>query len=192
STAKFAVAPATETGPGTLYVIANGVASTGVEVTVGTGFPLSLSESGSGTVTSAPAGIDCPGTCDANFAARTRVTLTAAPAAGWRFSGWGGACAGIGACKVTVNAAKSVAATFTQFFGLTVSKSGRGRVTSRPAGIACGKNCSADFAAATTVALRASAAAGWHFAGWGGACSGTARCRVSLEAAAGVTALFEK
>ncbi|HEV2302062.1 MAG TPA: hypothetical protein VGR91_10880, partial [Stellaceae bacterium] len=53
STAKFAVAPATETGPGILYVIANGVASTGVEVTVGTGFPLSLSESGSGTVTSA-------------------------------------------------------------------------------------------------------------------------------------------
>jgi Divergent InlB B-repeat domain len=50
--------------------------------------------SGSGSVLSNPAGINCGSTCSANFAAGTTVTLTATPAAGQLFSSWSGACAG--------------------------------------------------------------------------------------------------
>jgi subtilisin family serine protease len=75
---------------------------------------------------------------------------------------------------------------------LTVSKAGpgSGTVTSSPAGINCGSSCSAGFAAGTDVTLTASAAAGSTFAGWGGACSGTGICVVSMTTARSVTATF--
>ena len=56
---------------------------------------------GRGTVRSAPVGITCPGACRATFAG-SQVRLTARPAAGWKFSGWGGACTGKGACTLTL------------------------------------------------------------------------------------------
>ena len=67
---------------------------------------------GSGTVTSAPAGIACGATCAADFDSGTSVTLSAGPVAGATFAGWSGACAGTGACTVTMDAARSVTATF--------------------------------------------------------------------------------
>ncbi len=61
-------------------------------------------------------------------------------------------------------------------FTLAVTKAGTGSgtVTSSPAGISCGSTCSADFASGTSVTLTARRASGSTFAGWGGACSGTA------------------
>jgi hypothetical protein len=41
------------------------------------------------------------------------VTLTATPAAGSSFTGWGGACSGTGKCTLTMNSDKSVTAQFT-------------------------------------------------------------------------------
>ncbi len=78
-------------------------------------FALSVIKSGngSGTVTSAPTGINCGATCSASFTSGTAVSLTAAPAAGSTFTGWSGSCAGIGACNVTMSAAGAVTATFT-------------------------------------------------------------------------------
>lgn len=55
---------------------------------------VSKTGAGTGTVTSTPAGIDCGPTCAAPFTAGAPVTLTAAPAAGSFFAGWGGDCAG--------------------------------------------------------------------------------------------------
>jgi len=69
--------------------------------------------SGSGTVTSSPAGINCGATCTAGFPAGTVVTLTATEAAGSTFSGWSGACTNAaGSCSVTMSASESVTATF--------------------------------------------------------------------------------
>ncbi len=58
---------------------------------------------GSGTVTSSPAGINCGSTCRAQFTQGTVVTLTASPTAGSTFTGWsGGGCSGTGTCQVTL------------------------------------------------------------------------------------------
>jgi len=70
------------------------------------------SGSGSGTVTSTPAGINCGSTCSAGFASGASVTLTAAAAGGSTFAGWSGSCSGSGTCTVSMTAARSVTATF--------------------------------------------------------------------------------
>jgi hypothetical protein len=67
---------------------------------------------GSGTVTSSPAGIDCGIDCAEDYVEGTAVTLTPAPAIGSDFVGWSGACTGAGSCVVTMDAAKAVTATF--------------------------------------------------------------------------------
>lgn len=59
---------------------------------------------GSGTVTSLPAGINCPGDCDEIFDHGTAVTLTAAVDAGTVFDGWvGGGCSGTNDCDLTMD-----------------------------------------------------------------------------------------
>jgi hypothetical protein len=55
-----------------------------------------LQGTGSGTVTSSPTGISCPGTCSAHFAAGSHVALTETPASGDTFGGWGQLCASSG------------------------------------------------------------------------------------------------
>ena len=71
---------------------------------------------GGGRVTSAPAGISCPGKCAAAFAAGSRVVLTPTPKGGSRFLRWGGDCTGARACRVRVSGLAAVAA---QFVGAT-------------------------------------------------------------------------
>jgi Divergent InlB B-repeat domain len=161
-------------------------------------FPLAVLKAGpgQGTVTSAPAGINCGTTCAANYTGGTVVTLTAVAAAGSTFGGWsGGGCSGTGTCMVTMNAAQTVTATFnTQTFQLTVTVTGpsqAGGVGSSPGGISCPTTCSASFASGTQVTLTAVAAQGFVFQGWNGAgCSGTGTCVVTMSQAQSVTATF--
>jgi hypothetical protein len=75
-------------------------------------YVLGVSRTGSGTVTSSPAGISCGATCSAGFNEGSVVSLTAVPAAGSAFSGWSGACSGSGACSVTMSQARNVTANF--------------------------------------------------------------------------------
>jgi Divergent InlB B-repeat domain/IPTL-CTERM motif len=69
---------------------------------------------GQGTVTSAPAGINCGATCTAPFTSGSSVTLTAVPLAGYTFTGWsGGGCSGTGTCVINpILADTAVTATF--------------------------------------------------------------------------------
>jgi hypothetical protein len=91
------------------------------------------SGTGTGTVTTSPTGT--------NFAAGTVVTLTVAANASSTFTGWSGACSGTATtCQVTMNANKSVGATFVlrsytinasvSRTGGTISPSGSVNVTS--------------------------------------------------------------
>jgi hypothetical protein len=75
---------------------------------------LTVSKQGSGTgrITSIPAGIDCGETCQATFETGAAVTLTATPDSSSTFSGWSGNCSGTGACQLTMDQARSVSATF--------------------------------------------------------------------------------
>ena len=76
-------------------------------------FKLVVKTAGSGSVTSSPAAIDCGANCSAKVASGTRLTLTAAPAAGQKFTGWGGSCSGtLPTCTVTVNKDTQVQANF--------------------------------------------------------------------------------
>ena len=72
---------------------------------------------------------------------------------------------------------------------LIESTSGRGRVTSVPAGLSCPGTCKRLFAAAP-VRLVAKPATGWRFAGWSGSCRGAGAC--SATGAAAVRARFAK
>src|SRR5208282_1956169 len=153
---------------------------------------------GTGTVTSNPAGINCGSTCSASFTAGTQVTLTATATANSSFAGWtGGGCSGTAStCTVTLNSSQQVTATFTAqaapvALTVTLAGTGTGTVTSNPVGISCQPTCSANFPANTQVTLTATAAAGSRFAGWGGVCSGAnSTCQLTLTVAASVTATF--
>ncbi|HBG05183.1 MAG: hypothetical protein A2075_02655 [Geobacteraceae bacterium GWC2_58_44] len=72
--------------------------------------------SGSGNVNSVPSGIACvtgsSAGCSAGFSGGSKITLTPAASSGSVFGGWSGACTGAGSCQVTMDAAKSVSASF--------------------------------------------------------------------------------
>jgi uncharacterized repeat protein (TIGR02543 family) len=113
---------------------------------------------------------------------------------GWTFTGWsGGGCSGIAPCTVTMTANTTVTANFSQiFYLLTVSKTGNGSgtVTSTPAGINCGVDCSESYTYNTLVTLNPLAASGSTFTGWSGACLGIGACQVTMSEARSVTARF--
>lgn len=181
---------------GLLVVAACGGGGGGGSTVPPVGNTLAVSVSGDGSVVSLPAGIDCGATCSTRFDPASSVTLTATPATGRAFTGWGGDCAGTSrTCTVTMQAARTVTAAFNQpppaSFVLGVSVSGSGTVGSQPAGIDCGSACSASFAADTSVVLSATPATGQVFTGWGGACAGAGTaCTVTMTQARSVSASF--
>ena len=184
------------TGTGTCVVTTN--TAVGVVATfTRTLYTLTVARAGNGTgtITSTPAGITCGTDCTEDYVTATMVTLTAAPAAGSSFTGWsGGGCTGVGACSVTLAAATTVTATFTltqHTLVVTRAGAGTGTVTSSPAGITCGADCSEVYNYGTVVTLTAAAASGSAFAGWSGAgCSGTGTCVTTITAATSATATF--
>ena len=77
-------------------------------------------------------------------------------------------------------------------YALAVTKggTGSGTITSSPTGINCGAACGATFNTDTAVTLTAAPGSGATFTGWGGACTGTGTCIVTMSAAQSVTATF--
>jgi hypothetical protein len=155
---------------------------------------LSVSVTGNGGVTSDIGRIVCPPDCSFGYHSGDLVTLTPHPANGSTFVSWGGACSGSGSCTVTMDQARSVTALFmsaTQPLSIVKQGGGSGTVTSSPAGIDCGSDCSGTYVTGSFVVLTAAPDSGSNFAGWDGAgCSGTGTCTVAMTAAQSVTATF--
>lgn len=177
---------------------------------------LLVSKVGNGNVESADRLVACGNKCTQPYEANALVTLSVKPGSDSTFGGWSGACAGTqSTCTVTINGQVNVGATFalvprsgggggstgggggtsTQY-SLQVGRSNPGTVTATPTGdkaINCGKDCSAKYAAGTSVTLTAVPPAGAAFVGWGGACSGTdPQCVLTMNGAKSVQANFSK
>jgi hypothetical protein len=89
---------------------------------------------------------------------------------------------------------QAVTATFTALHTLNVSRmgSGKGTVTSNPAGIACPTACSAVFDQSAPLMVKAKATSGSAFAGWSGAgCSRAGSCVERLGSDQTLKARFE-
>ena len=158
-------------------------------------FTVTVQKEGSGTVTSSPPGIDCGATCSGQFEGGTTVSLNAAAAPGFVFTGWTGDCSGTAACTVTGNAtvtARFIGAVNTSRLTVIKAGTGTGTVSSDPSGISCGTACAADFLTGSAVTLTATPDGGSTFAGWsGGGCSGAAStCIVVMNGNQTVTATF--
>ncbi len=159
---------------------------------------VAVTKIGSGNVDSADKVIACGSKCTSPYVGGTQVTLTAKAASGYVFTGWSGACSGVGTCTVTVSGTVSVSATFspapkaaggggggttTTGYKISVSKNGKGTVTASPA--------ASSYASGTVVTLTATPDPGSPWVGWGGACSGTTTtCTLTMTKDQSVTANF--
>ena len=173
---------------------------------------IAVTGTGSGNVSSAPAGVACTITngatsdaCSATFAFGASVTLTATPAAGWAFVGWGGDCSGTGSCQLpNVTGNRAVVANFaraTIALKITGAGNGDGTVKAPSVGLNCpvtkggGKDpdCTVLVAQDVAVTLTADPLGGSVFAGWSGdGCSGNAlTCTLTLSQARNVVAQFK-
>ncbi|MEK8020685.1 MAG: LamG-like jellyroll fold domain-containing protein, partial [Candidatus Parabeggiatoa sp.] len=76
---------------------------------------------------------------------------------------------------------------------LTLTKTGKGEITSTDNSINCGESCEADYEVDSTVTLTATPATGYSFTGWRGDCSGaSASITVTMDVAKSCEASFEK
>ncbi|OFV89315.1 MAG: hypothetical protein A3J75_01140 [Acidobacteria bacterium RBG_16_68_9] len=151
--------------------------------------------SATGTVTSDLPGIDCGADCGEVFPATAPVVLTAIPEAGGVFSGWAGACAGVGTCLLQPNDDAIAFAVF-DFVGgpyilqVVHAGNGAGSVTSSPPGLACGASCLAGFSDGTAVSLAATASSNSRFVRYDDGCAGLA-CDLVMNRSFVVRATFE-
>ena len=128
-------------------------------------FPLTVTATGSGKVTSNLPGIACPPACSIPWDSGTAVSLTAETSGDNRFAGWTGACSG-DTCNLTMDAAKSVGARFVAQATMHVVRRGSGSVSSRPEGINCPASCESLFDVGSSVALTAKPAKGSRVVAW--------------------------
>jgi hypothetical protein len=133
---------------------------------------------GSGSVSFDPAG--------GIYTYGTVVTLTATADTGSSFAGWSGDVVSPNSpVTLTMDGNKAVSATFTlNSYALTTATmgTGSGSVSLNPAG--------GTYIRSTVVEVTATPATDSTFTGWDGACTGTGACRVKMDGAKTVTAVF--
>lgn len=150
---------------------------------------------GAGRVSSRPEGLDCPGAaCESLFDLGAGVVLSATADPRSRLLGWSlPACASRTTCSVSLADDRTVTVRFGPgAYRLAASVSGKGRVTSSPAGLSCTASCAHSFPYGRSVRIRATPAKDWRFSGWSGACRGRGACVVKVTKASAVRATFRR
>lgn len=155
---------------------------------------------GTGTVTSSPAGLECGSSCAVSFPKGQKVTLKGTPGLHSEAVKWVGCDSvnGKNECVATMSEAREVAATFKldpQYveYALTIGLpgTGQGTVTSLPGGIECGAICTASYVFKTQVTLFATPTPGSEFEHWSlNSCGEVPLCAVTLRSARKVNAVF--
>ncbi len=141
---------------------------------------------GSGTITSDPAGLDCGEVCELTLDDGAQFQLFALPDDGSYFAGWADATCGEYAGELCVGTAVgdlSISPVFNKReFVVTVVNANpeRGRLVSSPAGIDCGLACSTTFLHGTEVTITAEPLSGFLLNVWSGACSGSEGCAFTV------------
>jgi parallel beta-helix repeat protein len=131
---------------------------------------LNKAGTGSGRVSSKPAGIECGSDCLQYYNSDTEISLTPTPFTGSSFVGWEGEdCAN----SFAIMADMHCTAVFDKVLPrhtltITQSGTGTGQVNSTPTGIACGNDCTAEYTQNTQVNLTTIPDTASSFAGWRG------------------------
>ena len=137
----------------------------------------SVNATGSGSVSPASGSYDTGST----------VTLTASPAAGYRFDRWDGdvsANTTTITINITMNADKNITAVFKKVYALTTSVNPSGSGSVSPA--------SGSYDDGVSLILTAQAATGYRFDHWEGGASGNVTATVNMTASKNVIAFFNK
>ncbi|MDZ7361898.1 MAG: alginate lyase family protein [candidate division KSB1 bacterium] len=139
-------------------------------------FTITVNTVGSGAVTLNPRG--------GVYAGGTVVTLTASPASGFKFTGWSGGLTGSNnPATLMLTGDKTITATFTAVYNLTVTAVGSGTVALNPP--------SGPYEVGQVVTLTAAPAADHQFVEWSGDLTGvTNPATITMNANKNVTAKF--
>ena len=124
-----------------------------------TGYTLTVSAQGSGTVTKNPT--------NATYPAGVVVTLTATPSNGWYFANWSGDTNGsVNPLNVTMNSSLVITGNFLAYptYSLTLATNGQGAIDLNPPG--------GSYPSNTLVTVSADPMPGWVFTGWSGGTNG--------------------
>ena len=125
-----------------------------------TGYTLTVSAQGSGTVTKNPT--------NSTYPSGVTVTVTATPDSGWYFANWSGDTNGtINPLNVTMNSNLVITGNFLAFpiYTLTLVTNGQGTIALNPPG--------GSYLSNSVITATATPATGWVFAAWSG---GTNTC----------------
>jgi hypothetical protein len=141
-------------------------------------YKLTVQVQGTGTVN--------PGVGEHVYDSGTKVSLTVSAPAGWRFDRWEGDLTGSTTPgSVTMSADRTVKAVFVRTFTLTVAVQGSG-TTSPAAG-------THTYTEGAVVSVSATPRAGWRFARWEGAATGSiSPVSITMSANRTLTAVFQQ
>jgi hypothetical protein len=156
--------------------------------------PLTLTITGPGRVTADVPGLDCSRTCSTAWNAGTELTLTPLPGQGAKLVRWTGACGGASLCSLAIGQSGGASALFAPVtYRLSVRVSGRGSVRSSSGSLACPGRCASPVPSYRVQRLRATAAKGWRFKAWSGACKGKRQvCTLPMSSSAQARAIFTR
>jgi len=128
-----------------------------------------------------------PAAANNTYDSASKVIATATPSSGYRFTGWSGASTSTTSlCTVTVDANKTLTANFAKIPSYKLATAAtNGTIALSPTG--------PSYDSGTSVTATATAAAGYTFSGWSGACTGTSTtCTVKMSKDTTLTATFAK